>query len=97
LDLRGRRRVLFVDASLDCAAPFEVTALQARREVGVSTHALSPPALLQVYRDLEGRDAPPCTLLAIRGHSFGLGDDPGAAALAHLEAALAWALAWLDD
>ena len=32
LDLEGRHHVLFVDASLDCAAPFVATALQARRD-----------------------------------------------------------------
>jgi hydrogenase maturation protease len=95
LDLVGRRRVLFVDASLSCRAPFEVTLLRAARDASFSTHAMSPQALLQVYCELHGEDPPPCVLLAIRGEQFELGEPPGAAAMSHLEAALEWAEAWL--
>jgi hypothetical protein len=56
---------------------------------------MSPQALMQVYRGLHGEDPPPCTLLAIRGERFGLGEAPSAAALENLERALAWAEAWL--
>jgi hydrogenase maturation protease len=95
LDLVGRARVLFFDASLDCRAPFEVQALHAARDASVCTHSLSPQALLQVYRQVQGAQPPPCTLLAIRGAQFALGAAPGTAALAHLEAALHWARGWL--
>jgi hypothetical protein len=80
---------------LRCAVPFEVTRLQPRRATGISTHALSPYALLQVFRDLHGTEPPPCTLLEIRGTSFVLGEPLRADALAHLDAAVHWALAWL--
>ena len=53
-------------------------------------------SLLQVYRQVQGRDAPPCTLLAIRGERFGLGEPLSAAARQHLAAALRWACAWVD-
>ena len=95
LDLVGRQRVLFVDASLSCPAPFEVTQLQPLQDASFTTHAMSPQALMQVYRDLRGEAPPSCTLLAIRGESFELGEPPGEAALAHLEAALQWAEGWL--
>ena len=95
LDLVGRRRILLIDASLDCAAPFEVRRVQARRDSSISSHALSPEALLQVYADLQGCTAPPCTLLAIRGQAFALGEPLGAAARMHLDAALVWAMGWL--
>jgi hydrogenase maturation protease len=95
LDLAGRQRVLFVDASLSCLAPFEVTTPLPQRDASFTTHALSPPALLQVYLDLRGEAPPPCTLLAIRGERFELGEPPGASAMAHLEAALEWAKEWL--
>ena len=49
LDLVGRQRVLFIDASLSCLAPFEVTQLLAEHDASFTTHALSPQALLQVY------------------------------------------------
>jgi hydrogenase maturation protease len=95
LDLAGRERVLFVDASLSCRAPFEVTALRAAQDASFTTHAMSPQAVMQVYRDLHGEEPPPCTLLAIRGERFELGEPPGAQALAHLDAALGWAGDWL--
>jgi len=95
LDLVDRQRVLFIDASLGCRAPFEATELQPARDASFTTHALSPRALMQVFRTLQGQPPPACTLLAIRGERFELGEPPGAAALAHLDAAVRWAQAWL--
>ena len=94
LDLVGRRQVLFVDASLEGAAPFALHTLQAARDASFSSHAVSPEAVMQVYRDLHNEPPPPCLLLAIRGERFGLGEPMSLAAEAHLEAALAWAIAW---
>ena len=95
LDLVGRQRVLFVDASRSCRAPFEATQLLAAHDASFTSHALSAPALLQVYCELRGAAPPPCTLLAIRGERFELGAPPSPSALAHLEAALQWAQHWL--
>ena len=95
LDLVGRARVLFIDASLNCPAPFELSALRASQDASLTTHALSPQALLQVYQDVQGTAPPPCSLLAIRGEQFELGAPPSPAALAHLKSALAWASQWL--
>jgi len=95
LDLVGRQRVLFVDASLNCGAPFTVQALQAAPDASITTHALSPQALLQVYPQVSDAPAPACTLLAIRGQRFELGEPPSAAALRHLQEALRWAQSWL--
>jgi hydrogenase maturation protease len=95
LDLVGRTRVLFVDASLNCHAPFEVTPLRAEQDASFTTHAMSPQAVMQVYRELHGAEPPPCMLLAIRGERFELGEPPGDDALAHLDAALGWARGWL--
>ena len=96
LDLDGRQRVLFVDASLGCEPPFEILNLCAAADGSLSSHALSPQALLQVYRELHDDDPPPCALLAIRGLRFELGEPPSAAGLAHLDAALHWAQGWLS-
>jgi hydrogenase maturation protease len=96
LDLAGRQRVLFVDASLSCLAPFEVSSIQPEQGARLTTHALSPQALLRVYRDLRGEAPPPCTLLAIRGERFELGEPPSASAMVHLEAALKWVKEWLS-
>jgi hydrogenase maturation protease len=95
LDLVGRRKVLFVDASLTCRAPFEVTHLRPMQDASFTTHALSPQALLQVYQDLQEIPPPPSTLLAIRGENFNLGEPPSSAALTHLACALSWADNWL--
>ncbi len=70
--------------------------LRAAADGSLSSHALSPQALLQVYRELHDDEPPPCTLLAIRGLRFELGEPPSAQALAHLEAALQWAQRWLS-
>jgi hydrogenase maturation protease len=95
LDLVGRERVLLVDASLDLTVPFQVSAPCAARDASFTTHALAPQALLQVYRDVQAGEPPPCTLLAIRATRFELGEAPGAQALVDLEQALAWAQRWL--
>jgi hydrogenase maturation protease len=95
LDLAGRERVLLVDASAGAGAPFEISAPRAAADSALTTHALSPQALLRVYRDVHRAEPPPCTLLAIRGERFGLGEPLSPAAEAHLESALRWAEAWL--
>ncbi|MGK2915598.1 MAG: hydrogenase maturation protease [Porticoccaceae bacterium] len=95
LDLVGRQQVLFVDASLNCVAPLEVTMLTAARDLSFSTHAMSPQAVMQVFRDLHGIEPPSCTLLAIRGERFELGEPPSAAALSNLALAMVWCRRWL--
>lgn len=95
LDLVGRERVLFVDASVEAAAPFVAAPVMAAETAEAASHALSPPALLRVYRQLHGEAAPPCTLLAIRGERFGLGEPLSDAAAANLQAALSWARSWV--
>lgn len=96
LDLNGRARVLFVDASLDAPAPCRLEPVEARRDASFSTHAMSPQAVLQVYADIEDGAPPPCWLLSIRGERFELGEGLGEAARANLAAALAAAAAWMD-
>ena len=97
LDLVGRSQVLFIDASLDCQAPFEVTSLVARRDTSYTSHALSPQALLQVFWDVYGQPPPPTTLLAIHGESFELGTPLSLTAQTHLAMACAWAASILRD
>lgn len=97
LDLVGRERVLFVDASVDAAAPFVAAPAVAAQVVQAASHALSPGELLCVYGQLNGGAAPPCTLLAIRGQRFGLGEPLSASASRHLQAALRWARGWVGE
>lgn len=95
LDLRERARILFVDASLDAAAPFRHRRLLPARDASFSTHAITPEAVMQVYADLHGEPPPPCELLAIRGERYELGENLSPAAAGHLDAALDWARDWI--
>ncbi|RLJ61660.1 hydrogenase maturation protease [Sulfurisoma sediminicola] len=95
LDLENRHRILFVDASIEAPAPFAVTALEASRDASFSTHAMTPEAVMQVYVELHDEPPAPCTLLAICGERFELGEPLSPGAAAHLDAALAWARQWL--
>jgi hydrogenase maturation protease len=95
LDLVGRKRVLFVDASLDAPAPFTVERLSPARDDSFSSHAMSPRAVLQVFVDVQGETPPPAWQLAIRGERWALGEVPSDAALQALDQALAWARDWL--
>lgn len=99
LDLQGRRRVLFVDASLDVghdpAAPCSLERTFAAKDASFTTHAMSPQAVLQVYAEIEDGEPPPCWLLAIRGERFELGEALSPAARQALQAALLVAGDWL--
>ena len=97
LDLQGRRRVLFVDASLDAATPCSLTPISAARDASFTTHAMSPQAVLRVYADIDDGEPPPCWLLAIRGKRFELGEDLGEAARGNLAAALEAAAHWIEE
>jgi hydrogenase maturation protease len=95
LDLFGRRKILFVDASREAEAPFTVSRIAAARDASFTTHAMTPQAVLDVYRELHDEEAPPCWLLAIRGERFELGEALGEEARLNLEAALGWFGEWL--
>ena len=97
LDLRDRRRVLFVDASIDTPAPFKATLVMPARDTSFTSHAMTPQALLHTWCQIDQQAPPPTWLLAIRGESFELGAEPGAAALENLAAALCWAENWVKN
>ena len=87
LDLEGHERVLFVDASVSCVAPYAFDRLQPSSDFGYTSHAMKPEALLAVFRQVTGREPPPAWLLSVRGTGFELGEPLGAEAAANLEAA----------
>ena len=89
IDLEGRRRVLFVDASTSASAPFEFDRLQPEQDSSYTTHAMSPQSLLSVFQQVNGCAPPPAWLLSIRGYDFGLGKPLSAEARSNLLAA--WA------
>ncbi len=90
LDLRQRSRVLIADASLRARPPFELTRMQPLRDPSFTTHALTPAAVLQVYREIEGAEPPATFLLAIRGYRFALGEGLSAGATTNLTACMRW-------
>ena len=94
LDLQGMSAALFIDAGEGTAAPFSLLPAVPAEAVGHSTHALSPGAVLAVYRQITGEAAPPAEVLCVRGESFELGAPPSTAALAHVEAAWSALQAW---
>jgi hydrogenase maturation protease len=99
LDLRGRRCVLFVDAAtgLRPDEPFRVSRLGPRRDASLTTHAVSPETLLQVFLELDRRAPPPAWLLRIGGERWELGEALSVTAAGHLDHAVAWAARWLGD
>jgi hydrogenase maturation protease len=86
-DLDGCDQVLFVDADMSCAEPFEFYQIAAGKDDSYTSHAMSPFALLHAYRQVYGMDAPPAFLLRIRGYDFELGDPLSDKASANLQAA----------
>lgn len=87
LDLAGRSRVVFVDASVRAAPPFQFQRVTARPDASTSTHAMSPEAVLETHRRVVG-EPPESWVLALRGERFELGEPLSERARAHLEAAL---------
>lgn len=90
LDLAGRQRVVFVDASLSAAAPFEYAPVIAYPDHSYTSHALSPASLLAVYRQVREEAPPPAWLLSIRGYRFDLGAALSYRARNNLDQALAF-------
>ena len=88
LDLTGRSLVLFADAHVSCAPPFEFHRLAGARDDSYTTHAMSPAAVIQVYSRLHRESPPPSFLLSIRGYRFGLGEGLSAEANQNLALAL---------
>ena len=87
VDLEQRERVVFVDASVSCKAPFEMQSLKAERDDSFTTHAMSPSSVLAVYKQVNHREPPPAELLTIRAYEFGLGKEMSHKARANLQQA----------
>lgn len=101
LDLEGRQRVLFVDASHAAgwsdAECFRVTRLRPGPQITCGSHAMRPDEVLHVWSLLKALPPPPCWLLAIRGYRFALGEEVSDAAQRCLRHALVWAQSFLQS
>jgi len=89
LDLLGREEVIFVDAAASGAEPYAFGPLSAQTDNSVTTHAVSPSALLATSLQINGCLPHYTYLLAIRGYSFELGDALSAHAEDNLDRAMA--------
>jgi hypothetical protein len=84
----GASLVLFIDAGTgDTPAPYRFSEVQAGGQFTAFTHALLPPSVLAVYRQVQGSEPPPAFVLCVRGERFGLGEAMSDEGLARLEAA----------
>jgi hydrogenase maturation protease len=97
LDLQGRDIVVVVDAALDGPGPFGFGPIVSEPIATITTHAMTPGALLRVYGQVVGGQPPECRLLAIRGYAFELGSGLTPGAQANLEAAVGHLRQWLRD
>jgi hydrogenase maturation protease len=87
LDLEQRELVLFLDASVNCTKAFDFVQLHAAKDDSYTTHAMSPAAVLSVYRDIKKAAPPACFLLSIQGISFELGEPLSESAQSNLQLA----------
>ena len=79
--------LLFIDASVSIDTGIMLERIGASSDGNFSTHAISPQALLNVYRETSGSDEPPAYLLHVAGKSFDLGESLGDTGRAAAEAA----------
>jgi hydrogenase maturation protease len=94
-DMQDRRAVLFIDADVSCTAPCELSQISAAFDNSYTSHAMTPNALLHTYCQVYGVDAPPVSVLRIRGYDFELGNPLSAMATANLELGLVKVREWL--
>ncbi len=97
LDLEGHQLALFIDAGTGTPAPFEFRETGPAATRPVSSHALAPEAVLQVYASVQRRPPPPAFVLCIRGNDFRLGEGLSPAAERNLAAARVRLVECLDD
>lgn len=90
VDLENRERILFVDASVSAAEPFEFYRLKPAQDDSFTTHAMSPASLLATYKKAYGKAPPPAFMLSIRGYVFSLGLPISAEANVNLVEAVAF-------
>jgi hydrogenase maturation protease len=92
----GHDLVVFVDAARGLRRPFAFTALEPDPSLPALSHALGPAAVLAVAERLYGQK-PEARLLAVRGHSFAVGEGLTAKAARDLDKALAYLEAFLKE
>ncbi|QEP42193.1 hydrogenase maturation protease [Ectothiorhodospiraceae bacterium BW-2] len=97
VDMERRQLVLFIDASLDAPAPFELQPLSHSRPCGYTTHAMTPAQLWGLFQQLHPQQQPQLWQLALRGYQFELGAPLSQAAQQNLQQSLDYLLQWLGQ
>ena len=87
MDIREGVPLLFVDASVALDEGFRLEKLVPERDESISTHSMSPSALLDLYEQTLGQPPPSAWMLHVSGKSFELGEDVSPAANASIEQA----------
>ncbi len=87
MDFDGMTPLLFVDASVAIRDGYRLSRIAASNDGNFSTHAISPEALLNVYRESTGNALPDAFLLHVSGARFGLGDALSPTAMVAADAA----------
>ncbi len=87
MDFADGTPLLFIDASVAIKDGFSVERIEASADGNFSTHAISPQALLNVYRKTSGKETPTAYLLHVAGVAFGLGETLGDKATTALDSA----------
>lgn len=88
LDMQGRELLLFVDAGMNTPAPFSFYRAAAGDTHNLFSHAMTPEAVLAIYRQIHHEAAPPAFVLCICGGQFELGGPLSSQAVKRMNEAL---------
>jgi len=75
MDIEDKVPVLFIDASIAIECEYALQRLAPVRDASISTHSISPEALLDLYQQTLKSEAPDAFMLHVRGDSFELGEE----------------------
>ena len=93
MDLHSQIPVLFIDASSKPRQGYYLERISPEPDSSISTHSVSPSALLHLFEKTNGSSAPEAFMLHISGKEFELGE----AVSQHTQAALELAWEYLQD
>ena len=72
-DINKDACIVFIDASYQGDTAYQITPVNSSEEIGYTTHALSPGALMTLYQKTRNKHCPPAFLLSVRGYCFDFG------------------------
>jgi hydrogenase maturation protease len=96
LEIAAYDAVLFADASIDAAEPFEMRGLRPAEEICFTTHSMPAHSVLALCEDLYGR-SPRAFMMAIRGYSWNAEEGLSDSAADNLEKAVDFAVSLLGQ